>query len=231
MTDLKALWHSALDDLVERTTQSTGRATIDWRTVGRGKSKPNGEDLEWWREDGLRQLDGYAKWLDTTDYKFLSYAGEPAIEFPFVVELAGVTVRGFIDAVMVTPDGEVVVIDHKTGSRTPDSVAQLGIYSTALELLGYTRPSLGAFWMTRKGEMTEPESLDRYSIDYFKTVFAQFSKAVGEDIFIPNPGSHCRGCSVRDACYIAGGTSAWKYDPLHPQFRSQDTHKEDTAHE
>ena len=223
MVDLKELWHSYLDAEVARTTEATGQQAEVWRIAGRpSKEKPDGENLDWWRADGLDQLQGYERWLNKTDLRFVSYDGTPAIELPFVIELAGITVRGFIDAVMVNPDGEVIVIDHKTGSRTPDSLLQLGLYATAMEVMGYPRPSLGSFWMTRKGSMTQPESLDRYSIDFYTQSFTLFDTAVANDIFIPNIGSHCRGCSVRTYCYATGGALAYRSDPLHPQYQKQD---------
>ena len=232
--DLKHQWQKLLDQSAASAVESSGIQPDHWRMAGRkSKSNPGRENLEWWREGGVDHLERYADWLSSTPLIFASFDGEPAIEFAWKAEMGGTLVRGFIDQVMVDPDtGDLIVIDVKTGARTPDSDLQLGIYASAVELLGYPRPKWGAFYMSRTGGLTDLVSLDRYSIQYLDQLFSQFRLAVTNNIFIPHVSNMCKGCSVRDACYSVGGLNSWQYDPLNPLFKaSQDavTSKEGTA--
>ncbi len=64
-------------------------------------------------------------------------SGEPMIELPFTLRWNNRMIRGRIDAVYVTPDGGVEIVDFKTGSRAghaelPDT-DQLAIYAAALK--------------------------------------------------------------------------------------------------
>lgn len=217
--DLPDLWSASLRTTVTQVEAATGVESAAWRTAGRAtKAKPKGDDLTFWAEDGLRQLQAYVDWTQQTDWTLASFDGAPAIELAVSCEFGDVKVRGFIDSVWALPTGEMVVVDYKTGSRTPDSLLQLGLYAASLEVMGFPRPSLGSFWMTRDGQMTSPESLDRYTPKFWADMFRMFASAVEGDIFIPNVGMHCRTCGVRDACAAVGGTDAWRYDPMHPSY-------------
>lgn len=218
-------WRKALDDLVASTAARTQTDPNLWRTAGRpSKANPNGYDLDWWMQSGAEQLEKYSAWLESTDWIFMEVDGEPMVEFPVETQFGGIPVKGYVDAVMVNPPGEGVLIDYKTGSRTPESTIQLGLYAASLERMGLPRPTLGAFYMTRKGEMTEPVSLDQFTVHFWDGMFSQFKQAVDSDIFIPNVSGHCRTCGVANACYAAGGTDAYIYDPMHPAYKPlQDT--------
>lgn len=228
---MQALWLDSFQSHVATTKANSGTDPRGWAKAGRAtKDKPDGENLDWWEVEGLRQLEAYASWLDTTDWVFVDFDGIPGIEFPIDVAFGSQRVRGFIDAIMVTPEGQMVVIDHKTGSRTPDSLLQVGLYAAALEVMGYPRPALGCFWMTRKGIHTDPESLERYTPKFWEDMFSMFHRGLQADVFIPNVGSHCNTCSVRDACAAVGGVDAWKFDRMHPAYtdlQMQDTNKEE----
>lgn len=220
MINIEALWTEELDSRVAGTISATGIEPINWRASGRKTAAtPNKEDLEYWRTAGLEHVANWMAWLDANpDWKFASINGAVGIELPIEVTFGDVPVKGFIDAVMVSPDGELVVIDHKTGARAPEDHLQLGLYASALELMGAPRPSVGAYFLTRKGEMTEAFSLDAMTVEFFTNRFAQFKRGMDADIFLANPGQHCRSCSVKSSCYIAGGIDAWKVDPDSPNF-------------
>jgi CRISPR/Cas system-associated exonuclease Cas4 (RecB family) len=217
--DFTDVWANALATQVERVSGSNpDLPTSQWRRAGRKTTaKPHGEDLEWWQAEGLQQLNTYYEWLSSSDWTFVEHNGDPLIEFNVSGNLGDNYVKGFIDSVMT--DGEkTMLIDYKSGSRTPFGLMQLGVYRILLRNLTGVDATHGVFWMTRKGEPTEPAPLDRYTNDYVSNIFAQFHSAVDNRVFIPNEGSHCWSCDVRSACYIQGGVDAWKWDPDHPQY-------------
>lgn len=217
--DIPTMWANCLAEEVERVQGLNPDTPTDhWRKAGRTtKEKPNGEDLTWWMEEGQRQLDTYAKWLSETNWEFVEFNGEPLIEFNVSGNLGDNYTKGFIDSVMT--DGEnTMLVDYKSGSRTPFGLMQLGVYRILLRNLTGVDATHGVFWMTRKGEPTDPAPLDRYTNDYVVNLFSQFHAAVDNQVFIPKEGSHCWSCDVRSACYIQGGVDSYLYDPDHPKY-------------
>jgi len=183
--------------------------------------------LQWWGGEGVRQLESYLEWLEATQWEFVEYADRPMIEMDVSNWLGDVYVKGFVDAVMTDGD-QVMLVDYKTGSRTPAAMMQLGIYRVLLRETTGIDATHGVWWMTRKAEPSEPVQLGRYTHDYVRTIFETFDRAVEQQVFLPKEGSHCFTCDVRSACYIQGGVDAWKYDSHHPKFqglRSQEPNK------
>jgi len=217
--DLKAEWEREFTDAVAKETLRTNITPDQWRKGGRPtKDKPNGEDVQWWRENGLTQCEKYGEWMAGLDWTLADINGTPGAETPFEIDLAGVTIKGFIDSTWERIDNELIVVDAKTGSRSPESVLQVGLYATAIEMMTGKRPLYGAFYMTRTGTLTPLEDLRRFDATFWEKVFGQLEHAVSNEIFIPHLGSHCRSCSVKDACFAAGGVDAYRYDPMHPKY-------------
>src|SRR6516164_8393805 len=93
------------------------------------------------------------------DWSELGVSGTPGIELGFDIDLDGVLIRGFIDAIVVRylEDGtrELVVRDHKTGNNPGDDF-QLGVYSVALAEQFGSMATGGDYWMGRSGKPTYP---------------------------------------------------------------------------
>jgi DNA helicase-2/ATP-dependent DNA helicase PcrA len=66
---------------------------------------------------------------------FVLDSGEPATELPFTLKVNGTLVRGRIDAVYVTDDGTLEIVDFKTGEVPERSFGQLELYAEALREL------------------------------------------------------------------------------------------------
>jgi len=112
------------------------------------------------------------------------------------------------------PNGEIAVIDFKTGNYTPDSAMQLGVYACMMEMTFGIRPTRGYFYSARKAEFEEAIGLDRWTIPVFTELFSQFERGLQAEIFLPNIGMSCGTCGVKDYCYAVGGQLAQIYDPL-----------------
>lgn len=202
--------------------ESSGRPPSDWKTAGRvTKDKPNKEDMAWWRVEGARQVVEYQKWLSETDWHLYTHDEKLMCEFETHADFGGTPVKGFLDAIMVSPDGELCVIDYKTGLSKPTGGAQLGLYCAAMQRVLGIEVRHGAYFMTRKAEMTDVIDLSRFSPTYFDNIFGQADKALDAGIYIPNPGTACFMCDVSDYCYAYGGGLAWTTDPDHPQYNTK----------
>ncbi|BBC53864.1 putative RecB-like exonuclease [Mycobacterium phage PP] len=178
-------------------------------------------NFEWWfasgpyrgRQDiarrleiGLEQCGRYIDWArNHTEEKILVLAdGTPAIELPFDIELGGVKVRGYIDAVIWVQTGpeqwELRVRDHKTG-RQPDDDFQLGVYKVAMKVqYGVDTPS-GDYWMGKSGKATYPYKLDRWTVESVTAKFQELDANVNAGKFEARPDSTtCRFCDVAYDC-------------------------------
>jgi hypothetical protein len=114
----------------------------------------------------------------------------------------------------VNPNGELIIVDIKTGSREPASKTQMGIYSIMVEKTFGVRPVGGAYWMSRTGELTETVNLDNFTEARLGSWVKNFEKAVMNDIYIPAPGFMCGTCGVNAACYVVNGKDSHKYPEL-----------------
>jgi DNA helicase-2/ATP-dependent DNA helicase PcrA len=88
------------------------------------------------------------------------------VEVPFATVVAGVVVRGRMDAVYAYPDGRYDVVDWKTGAQPggPDATAaavQLAAYRLAwASLAGVPVERVGAaFFYVREGVTVRPSDL------------------------------------------------------------------------
>lgn len=211
-------FEKAFDIEVGKTVAETGLPTSQWKTAGRtSRDKPNKEDATWWRMDGARQVREYATWLQDSGWSLFELDGKPLVEFETTTEFGDMPVKGFLDAVMVNPDGELRVVDYKSGTK-PSARVQLGMYAAALKRLLEIDILAGNYFMTRKAEMTDDYDLTRFTPAYFDKIFSQAKKAIDLDIFLPNPGNACFLCDVADYCYANGGALAFQMDPDHPQY-------------
>jgi DNA helicase-2/ATP-dependent DNA helicase PcrA len=146
-------------------------------------------------------LDTYLAWQAANRNTIV--AAEKRFQFP----LNGRKVKGFIDRIEKTPEGEYVVVDFKTGSNpsslTKNSVLsdiQLNLYSLAIKELFGKLPKRASFYYIKDDKM----------VDYFPTeetvgAFAETAttiiSAVCAERFDPTPAYQtCRFCDYADLC-------------------------------
>jgi RecB family exonuclease len=188
----------------------------DWRSGGRASVKnPDKENKVWWDENGKRMFfDFITAWEESKLTTWVSPTGVPGIEIEFNAYFGDVMIKAFADSIAVTPDGQVAVIDFKTGSRTPDSAMQLGVYASLMELQFGIRPTLGYYYDARTATFKESPGLERWTIPVLTELFMQFDKGEKAGIYLPNIGMACSTCGVKEYCYAVGGQLSKIYDPL-----------------
>lgn len=206
---LAEVWTEKLDQAVEDARQREPDTT-KWRTAGRPSAeKPNGEDVDWWRTAGLNMVMGYAKWWSTTNDQWHIWAlpdGEPALEVPLLAPFGRVPVVGYVDQVLQhNVTGRLLVVDKKTGSRTPMFPLQLAIYGQALTAVTGREFAWGSYYMARPADLTPPESLARWTPELLGELYEHMDEAETRGLYLPNLGSHCSRCLVKDWCPPAGG--------------------------
>ncbi len=153
---------------------------------------------------GLEQVEKYLAYYGeggkAADVKvWRTPEGVPAIELGFDVELGSVRVRGYIDAVMVMPDGTIVVVDNKTGLKPGDEF-QLKVYAEALRIKYGLDVRTGYYWMGTTGKLTKAYDLTTRSSEDVAAAFAAMDEAVKAERFEPKPGPGCARCGVAESC-------------------------------
>jgi putative RecB family exonuclease len=171
------------------------------------KSGPYGGEVDIERRYGigLEQVGKYIDWYTNHPDEVIWIApdGTPGIELGFDIDLDGVPVRGFIDAVIT--DGEnVIVRDNKTGNQPGDDF-QLGTYAVALaEQFGVPAPQVGDYFMCRPGKPTYPYQLTDWNRQSVTAKFKELEENITAGKFDPDPEpSKCMFCDVSWACDYA----------------------------
>ena len=217
------LWREAWDKEMAEVD-----ATAPIRAGGRAtKQYPNKEDALWWGINGPNMLMDYFKWRAQSGWDIFDVDGHPVVEYEFTLVLPNVItsddaspnvlVQGYIDRVFVNPNGELVVVDLKTGSREPAASTQLGVYAAGIrQRLGFN-PPLGAYYMARKGDIGGLVSLAHYTDELLAYWISTFEDSIRSERFLPHVTSMCQTCTVAPACYAVGGKP-----PYTPPFFSND---------
>lgn len=155
---------------------------------------------------GLEQIDKLISWATNhPDEKvWVAPDGTPGVELGFEVEMGGVTIKGFIDLVLDTPEG-LVVRDYKTGAKPGDEF-QLAVYSEALRLQYGVIAGSGDYMMGKTGKPTIPVRITDEDRAGVHEAFAWLEEKIQAGEFEPNPSpSQCRMCSVKTSCPFAEG--------------------------
>jgi hypothetical protein len=198
----------ALDDEIQQASVGEFTDPLTWKRYGRATSeKPNGEDIEWFRNVGIPKcIDAYVAWrLATPDLTLLDIPGfGPAIEVPFDTYIGGQHVRGYIDRVFVSPDGVPYLCDLKSGQK-PKTSEQLETYRYALLTgAGIDVRWGGYLYGLKHGEakLTPPIELG-WSEEKLARLYVQANLLIEQGIFIPSPGDSCYHCAVAAHCDYA----------------------------
>lgn len=174
---------------------------------GRTKAEPNGEDELWWLRNGPSMVQRWIDWRQACGWEiWMAPDGRAAIELELFPTFGDVPVKMFIDRVFRIPEtGQLVVVDLKSGRRTPNSDLQLAFYAAGIKChFGIDVPH-GAYWMARTGELSPVQPIDRFSLPLLTYWVKKFVAAKEHGIFLPHLTDMCRACGVNRYCYAYGG--------------------------
>lgn len=195
-------WEAAWAAQQQEQLTKTGVDQAQWRASGRAtKANPNKEDGDWWNINGSAMVDSWIAWRNGTHPLVLwePQPGVPAIELALTPIWNDIPVQMHIDRVMINEDGELIVVDIKTGARTPSSDLQLAFYAAGMEEMFGIRPRYGAYWMGRTGQTDELIDLDYITKEDIIEIVTKFDTARKAELFMPNL-NHCVMCNVKNEC-------------------------------
>jgi putative RecB family exonuclease len=178
---------------------------IAWQKSGVRKTET---DLSIRKEKGAEQVLAYIEYAQKENLEVwkLPDTGEPASEVPFEEDFGGVTVRGFIDLIMVERvTDNILVRDIKTGTKVPVGNFQLATYRHAVKKK-YGKDALwGDYWMAKDSKPTPAEPVGLVTETMITTQFQIMDAAERNGQYGANIGDHCGRCDVARHCPFVGG--------------------------
>jgi hypothetical protein len=84
-----------------------------------------------------------------------------------------------------------------------------------MEKLSLPTPTLGAFFMTRKGELSVPTTFKQTDLDSLTDTITNVDKAIKAELFPARVTSMCKGCGVANYCVAVNGSLAKEFDPIY----------------
>lgn len=190
------MFRSHFDEEVEH---AGGVGNVRWG--GRAsKLNPGGEDDSWWRLYGpgmvngwhrIRQTDAEQGWTLPPEY----------VEVEVTALLpSGENFICYLDAVVVTDDGEVIIRDYKSGKPYPTHQLQGSLYAWAVQET-LRIPVVGSECVYLRSPVLARE---RYPVGVLSDAALDWLGAVGKGIsqgvFPINPGPFCVSCQVKAGC-------------------------------
>ena len=135
------------------------------------------------------------------------------VELTLESEVDGRCLRGIVDRLDVTPEGEFVVVDYKTG-RVPSVIqeqqrlAGVQFYALLCEAVLGRRPARVQLMYLRGPlviEAAPSEQAVRGTRQRASAVWTAIERACAADDFRPRPSALCGWCSFRPLCPVYGG--------------------------
>lgn len=204
-------YYSAWDDGL---AESRYFSDDDWLT---GTTKRDGPaDIAMRMAKGEEQVADYIEYAlaHSEEWRILRLDDGPAVErkFELIVPYESeedygpyarsITVVGYIDQMVEYRNGVVRPRDMKTGTKLPSWEIQLGVYALAMREVWGLPAWTGDFYMCKNKGLTKPYPLERYDRPMIDSLFQQLESGIRAGSFLPNPGSHCHVCPVKQFCSI-----------------------------
>ncbi|HTZ07555.1 MAG TPA: PD-(D/E)XK nuclease family protein [Acidimicrobiales bacterium] len=152
--------------------------------------------------DAASLVDGY---LRLEDPDAVDAVG---VELTMEADVGGLLLRGIIDRLDVTPEGEFVVVDYKTG-RVPSVLQEqarltgVQFYALLCEQVLGRRPVQVRLLYLRQPVIIEAAPSDqslRGTRQRTAAVWTAIERACTNEDFRPRPSALCNWCSFRDRC-------------------------------
>lgn len=160
--------------------------------------------------DAALLLDGYFRLEDPDAVDAVG------VELTLEADVGGLRLRGIIDRLDVTAQGELVVVDYKTGrvpsvNQEQQRLGGVQFYALLCEQVLGRRPSRVRLMYLREPIVIEAEPSDqavRGTRQRTAAVWSAIERACENEDFRPRPSALCKWCSFRPLCPIYGGDPA-----------------------
>jgi putative RecB family exonuclease len=138
------------------------------------------------------------------------------VELTLEADVAGLRLRGIIDRLDVNAEGELEVVDYKTGrvpsvNQEQQRLGGVQFYALLCEQVLGRRPSRVRLMYLKEPlviEATPSEQAVRGTRQRTSAVWSAIERACENEDFRPRPSALCNWCSFRSLCPIYGGDPA-----------------------
>jgi putative RecB family exonuclease len=192
--------HQALDLAWQALQEDPELASLDLTEAERDK----------FVADAATLVDGY---LRLEDPDAVNAVG---VELTLEADVAGLRLRGIIDRLDVTADGELEVVDYKTGrvpsvNQEQQRLGGVQFYALLCEQVLGRRPVRVRLMYLSEPVVIEAEPSEqavRGTRQRTSAVWSAIERACENEDFRPRPSALCNWCSFRTLCPIYGGDPA-----------------------
>lgn len=192
MSSAIGYWNAVQSKVLERTIGSAAAV--------RAANPRSPEDKTWWDKNGPAMVADWIRFREMSGWKIMEMPdGSPAIEVEMQIVVGDTSIKMILDRVLVSPDGEPVLVDLKSGRRTPASTLQLGFYRYGLKKQFNIDINKGAYWMTRSAAMADIQDITEWTEEKIEYLVTAFDRARKAHSFIPNTSS-CGMCGYTSQC-------------------------------
>jgi len=215
-TLVHAVLERLFDALAADRTPDAARALVapEWARMQEAEPELAGlfdddEQRAAWLDEVMRMLDRYFTLEDPRRI-------EPAHrELCVEAELAsGLRLRGYIDRLDVAPDGQMRIVDYKTGGAPPEefearALFQMRFYALTLWRAQGQVPKLLQLIYLGNGEIVryEPDEADLLATERkIEALWLAIERAMLNRDWRPRPGRICDWCAHQAICPAFGGT-------------------------
>ncbi len=219
MSDLwQQVWDETLQAELDHERSGDYTAEEFYRSGRKSKEFPEKEGPDWWAVNGPKFVASWVNWRDHCGLDiWTTPTGEPAIELQVIANKGNLEVLSVIDRVMVDGDGNLYIVDLKSGSMTPAWPRQLALNNLGLTQQFGVTAQFGGFWNARKGGVDPWHDLRIYDEPWMWEQVRMAREIRDQQLFVAQPTMLCSSsCSVRDYCKAIGGPLAPTVD--HPIF-------------
>jgi putative RecB family exonuclease len=169
-----------------------------------------------WLAEARDMLDRYFTLEDPTrlEPRHREHAVEAVLE-------SGLLLRGYIDRLDVAPDGEIRIVDYKTGTAPKEeyeaqALFQMKFYAVVLWLTQQRVPKLLQLMYLGNGEIVRyaPDESDlRATVRKIDALWRAIDRARSTGDWRPRPSRLCTWCAHQAICPAFGGTPPPLPDP------------------
>lgn len=163
------------------------------------------EDADAERAWGLASLDLLRNYFGVEDPRTVVPVGR---ELDLTEVLDGMTIRGILDRMDETPEGDLVIVDYKTGKAPPERYASSAFFAMKIYAMlirhrtGRTPVELRLLYLngpTLYRMAVSDRMLDGMARQV-RALWEAIERAIERDAFPPSPSVLCDWCSFRDRC-------------------------------
>jgi ATP-dependent DNA helicase UvrD/PcrA len=151
------------------------------------------------KEKAREMLKTYLSWKDANPNTVVS------AEQKFTITIGGIPIKGSIDRVEKTPQGEYEVIDFKTGSVSESNNSikdntQMNIYAIATEMLYQKPPKKTSLFYLKKNKIIS-NNIEPSPLEEFRRTMENKVNLILQEEFNATPSFEaCRSCDYQNIC-------------------------------